>query len=255
MMKFVYLVIIVVLLTALAIIGSNRIKSVPSVSANPQPAVTPIKKTDNDVSALKIAEMKKDGDSIQVFLKNVSHKEINGLTLVFDDNSTITVDYTISGDGIFPGALKEIRIPAEAKSDLVANPVIINPFFKIVAVMFTDRTEEGDPKYILEIKDRRRGLKTQLENFLPDLDKMSDASKKVSPSTLQEIKRKILTLTVVDSNESHSFKQGLNDGKEDLLKIIDDAVNQQDQAQADFQKVQKILKEKTDKIKDRIIRL
>lgn len=255
MKKLVFWVIVVGLFAVIAIIGNSHIKSVPSVLAKLQPTATPSKKTDLEVSALEVAEMKKDGDLIEILLKNVSYKEIDGLTLLFDDSTTITVDYTISGYGITPNALKEIKIPAEAKGDLIVNSIIIRPFFKIVAVTFTNRTEEGDPKYISEIKDRRHGLKTQLEKFLPDLSKMSNASTRTLPAILQETKRKILTLPEESANESHSFKQGLNDGKEDILKIINEAMNQQDQERTDSQKVQNFLKEKTDKIMERINRL
>lgn len=255
MTKIVFLVIVVILFATLTIIGINWMKFTPPVSANPQPIVNQIKTTDLDVLALKIAEIKKDGDFIKVLLKNVSDKEINGLTLLFKDNSTITVDYTISENGIPSGESKELRIPAEAQGDSATNSVIVRPFFRIVAVLFTDRTEEGDPEYISAIKDRRRGLKSQLEKLLPDLKKISNEPETMLLSTLQETNRKISALPERDLSESPSFEQGLNDGKEDLIKIIKDAMNQQGQKQVDFERSQKSLKEKIDKIKDRINRL
>lgn len=256
MTKIAYVITGVILTTVLIVLGINWKHSEWSVSAKSQPAIEQSKSSGIKVTALKIAEMKKDGDFIRVYLRNVSDKEINGLTLSFKDNSTITIDYTISGDGILPMELKEITVPAEVQIDSTTTNYILNrPAFEIVAVVFIDQTVEGDPKYISEIKDRRRGLKTQLEKILPELNKMSYDSESMLLSTLQETKRKTLVLPERYLNESHSFKQGLNDGKEDLLKIINDAMNQQGQKQADFEKVQKSLKEKIDKIKDRINRL
>lgn len=254
MKKIVSLVIVVILFATLTIIGTNWMKFTPPVSANPQLSVNQIKTTDLDVLALKIVEMKKDGDFVRVILKNISDKEINGLTLLFKDNSTITVDYTISENGIPSGELKELRIPAEMQSGSATNSIIALPFFRIVAVVFTDRTEEGDPQYISAIKDRRRGLKSQLEKLLPDLKKIYNEPETILLSTLQETNRKISELPERDLSESPSFEQGLNDGKEDLIKIIKDAMNQQSQKQVDFGRFKKSLKEKIDEIKYRINR-
>jgi hypothetical protein len=256
MTKIAYVVIGMILITVLTVLGISRKQPAMTVSSKPQPVVEQFEPADfEEVKALKIAEMKKEGDFIKVSLKNISDKEINGLTILFKDNSTITTDFTISGDGIIPSGIKELTVPVETENDPITKYVSDQPSFKIAAVVFVDQTGEGDPQYISEIKDRRRGLKVQFEKLLPELNKLPSETETTLLPTLKKTKEKVSVLPKEDEKESTAFQQGLRDGRSDLLELIEAIENDKNQKQSDFVKLHESIIKGVDKIKARIGRL
>lgn len=256
MTKFAYFVAGVILLLVIAVAGINWMRPTVRVSADSKSIFDKTEMTDFDVKTLEIAEIKIDGDFLEVNLKNTSVKDVDGFTLLFDDKSTVTADYTMSGDVISPGGEKKLKIPRDsAKTPAAENITYDRPFFKIVAVVFTDRTDEGVPHYIAGIKNRRRGVKKQLENIIPDLDKLTTTDESVFQLKVKDIKRRIDALSVKADEESDAFQQGLIDGKEDLLKVVENIGFEQREKRADFSDFRQFLERKIDKTRARIGRL
>lgn len=117
----------------------------------------------NQTQALQVVSARKEGDNIQLRLKNISNKDINGYTLSLSDGETITQDYT-EGDFVFaPGKIEEDIIPAATSLSSGASALEQN--INILAVVFTDNSSEGGVKAAAEIKDRRRGGKETVKSY------------------------------------------------------------------------------------------
>lgn len=174
----------------------------------------------NQTQALQVVSARKEGDNIQLRLKNISNKDINGYTLSLSDGETITQDYT-EGDFVFaPGKIEEDIIPAATSLSSGASALEQN--INILAVVFTDNSSEGGVKAAAEIKDRRRGVKKQLSHILPLLKNTLSVSDINLPTALRELKSQILSLPErPESGSSRAIGFGMYDAKQDILLVIE----------------------------------
>lgn len=93
----------------------------------------------------------------------------------------------------------------------------------ILAVVFEDKTGEGDPKSIKEIEEHRLGERTQLENIIPMLIKALATSDDNPPEELDRMKALVISLPEeFPGNRSWAFKVGMHSAKEAMVREIEE---------------------------------
>jgi hypothetical protein len=169
----------------------------------------------NKTQALQVISATVVNNRLSLQLKNISGKSINGYTISLDEG-TIVTDYTISDHAIAPGEIEEKSIPLDDSPSPPQQRVSID------AAAFTDNSSEGDFNATQYIKNRRRGVKLQLQRVLPLLRNMLSVADADVTAKLKEVKKQILAFPE-DSTDmtSKAINDGLRDAKQDVLLLIE----------------------------------
>lgn len=254
-MKRIYFISLAATAILLAVFGINRLGLTSPTRATPQTVSAASAVDVDEVGAIKVGAIQRDGTAARVLVTNVSPgEEVSALMILIDDGSTIMVDYTLTDDGISPGASKELRVPTDPTSESLFASEKVTPFFKIAAVVFTNHTSEGNPQFIAEIYERRQGIKSQLEKFLASFEKMSVNTETKMRTGLQSLGESIQAQPAVNAKDSHFFRLGFREGKDDLLEFIKQ-IEQSQQRQANFQDTHAKFVEGIGKMRARLSRL
>ncbi len=159
----------IAMVITLLLAAETRFKKVSNASASslPQDRQVIVKSLARD---LQVVEFKQTGKSVNIVLKNNYNKNITAYAISSYDavNKREGVQHRM--DFIFADDLK-IRHMSPGSTRVfegdVAGPVTIR------AVVFEDKTSDGDQNFVKEIFDRRRGVKVQMERFHQYLKKMA----------------------------------------------------------------------------------
>ena len=174
----------------------------------------------NKTQAFQVVSVEQiDGDYV-LTLRNGSGKDLNGYAIGFGaPGSKVFVELTTSERVLAPGETAEERIPAanlRAGADALRQPEIT-----ILAVIFEDRTSDGDPQTIAEIEQHRLGVKMQLKRVLPLIEALLNSSNSDTQAALDRLKAQISSLSERPGGDlPRRVGTGLRSVKEDLLMEI-----------------------------------
>jgi hypothetical protein len=212
-----YLFFIAALLICLVVIGASAWSSRPGINKN-----IPAQQGDgkaigrNKAEGLKVVSVEQTESEILLLMKNDYSKSINALTISIGD-LTVNNDYVYSGKAIAPGSQYTFRIPKQpAVPGQSAQPAI-----NILAVVFDDRTGDGEDRYVSKVLNSRLGEKIQLSRILPLLQKALKSSDADLPNAVDELVYQVSTLSESSDGQLSSDTQDASRGrKEFVLKNI-----------------------------------
>ena len=165
----------------------------------------------NKTKTLEVVSVAEQDSSYLLTLRNSSTKTINGYSIGVGNTSRLDVDLTIGEKTIPPGA--------EFKESMPASKSAAPPAISILAVLFTDRTGDGDPLVITANQQRREGTKAQLKQLLTLL--RATLNSPARPE-LGALKKQIAALP--DSSEgrlSPHFNNGMSRAKQDTVSVLE----------------------------------
>jgi len=168
---------------------------------------------------LEITEVKQLGEyTLQVIVRNGFKKDI---TAVVASVGPYSVDkYTIVRREYLVAELeKDQKFSSGASDDFSFSP---KPGEEIVirAVVFADRTSEGDPRQIKEVFDKRLGMKMQLARINPHLERLSKVDSPMIRTELQRVRQIAESLPIEQEGMSEGLEYGLRDGRADILRYL-----------------------------------
>ncbi|MGA9772430.1 MAG: hypothetical protein WBV94_25580 [Blastocatellia bacterium] len=206
----------------------------------------------NRTQTLRVINAEKHEDHIKLSLRNDSQKSITAFVIssVISPRSTFAVKeelvYSAFDDSfIIAGSVfeKSYGIPGSLKSQK-------NITLDLVAVVFDDKSSEGDPQVVQGIEDERLTEKMQFARAIPLIDRMLGLSNnKIQLYLKDNLKPDIMTALNIAKgdlltklrNERPQFlsqkgaeelpepvEKGLNNGKEYFLQMIKDLENIQE---------------------------
>lgn len=177
----------------------------------------------NKVPSFQVIDNEIVGNQVNFLLKNTYKKSISSLYVTVGnekDNSGYYVELAYSDfkTEISPQDTYTLQLSFEDK--------LYTDGLTLEAVLFTDDTADGESNFIQEMKDQRRGEKTQLTRGLYLL-KSTQFSQANYLSELANIKEKVSSSPVKakDNAESEAFNSGMSFGRDRLIRYIDEIIN------------------------------
>jgi hypothetical protein len=222
-------IVIVSCLFVISLVGISAFTVKPAKA--PQNTVL---RTVNKTYAFSVIKATSDVNGFSITLKNESAKTITAFSISPAKEVTITEEF------VFAETTDVGVKPNQVFSKTYRTPNGIAPqFVEIKALIFDDGTMEGDLSAARQIEDSRLGqqiqmkravkeLRTYLEDRSPDLSQLKrnlvgtlNASDDDTLRTILELKpsRK----AVVDRQFSDSLRQGLDDGRQNVLRNMSEA--------------------------------
>lgn len=173
---------------------------------------TPIKFVQHyQTKALEISNTEVIPGAVNVTLKNVSRKSINGIQ-ISSNRGSLRIDFLDAEEPerqrILPGATFDQTFPNPTSSE----PIELD----VLAVTFDDKSSEGDATSIQGIIDSRRGLKEELKRLRPLLEAALDSPDGDSIAVLDKLKSQIEQLPS-ESNDSVWFRDGQRSARQQIL--------------------------------------
>ena len=187
----------------------------------------PMPKLMNYVSAFKVESFERVKDDFILRLRNISDKGISAYSYSFGPVNRPTnrhdTDGLIGDIVIYPDAVEEIQIPAIALVRSAKGSPRHESIINIAAVVFEDRTVEGDQKITAFITDRRLGEKIQLERIHRLLKEALNTTGGDITSKLSNLEARIAALSEEpETGQSDAVKTGLHSAKENVLYLLRD---------------------------------
>lgn len=149
-------------------------------------------RVENRTQSFQVVSTEQVGTDYVLRLKNGYGKAINGYSLGVG-SGRIDTELTTGGRFVAPGETAEARVPVSsverASKDSPSQPPIT-----ILAVMFEDKTSDGNPAAVAVLEHRRMGMKLQLERIIPLLHAALNSAEPVTPETLAKLKSRISSL-------------------------------------------------------------
>lgn len=180
-------------------------------------------------------EVARDGRHVRLTLRNNHSKTITAFTLG-EDRRHSTIDL-IDTDKVFaPGAerVEEYDLPQTQE------PIII-----IQAVVFDDKSAEGNPEFIKKITESRLGEKTQLNLIIPLLESILNAPDAQLGRALETNQSRILQLHDMPESGSLEFRYALKNAKRLVLHHLEELKQTlQDEGTERFRQYLLMLKER-----------
>ena len=209
-------------------------------TTKPQTVMPTVVNATKSLEVLKVAQA--DGAYV-LSLKNNYDKAINGFSVGTSPSSRHDVDYTIGDRVLLPGNVAEEEVPIGSSEDS-ARPKSVY----VLAALFTDGTSDGDPKVVAENRQRRFGVKLQLQRISRLMESLLISSDSNEPSSLGKLKSQISSLPEEPEAGQLGFvRSGLRSGKQTVLSRIEQF--EQDNAQKKLSPFQvlTLVKDKVDK--------
>ncbi|HKS26308.1 MAG TPA: hypothetical protein VJS44_00750 [Pyrinomonadaceae bacterium] len=175
----------------------------------------------NKTQAFQVLNLKLNlgGDAYILTLQNGYSKNINGYSIGVGA-SKLDVELTNGERVIAPGDTTQETIPVSNLRSASDPNQPLNSI-SILAVMFDDATSDGDYKAITSLKQRRAGVKLQLQRINAILESTLASSGDITPDTLNKIESQISELSVeAPAGQSPIIKSGLKSAKEDLISEL-----------------------------------
>ena len=175
----------------------------------------------NKTVAFQVEHAEIIGDRLNLSLRNVSEKTINGYALAFN-RTLIQTDFTLGTFTIAPGQIEERSFPS--------NPDELSPEFEVQAVVFTDRSFNGSVAAANSILDRRDGMRHQLQAVQKLLDKALETSDNQFPATVGQLASQLASLPEEGGPgaRGRALRFGLRDAKADVKKMLRSVIEEPD---------------------------
>jgi hypothetical protein len=202
------------------IIGSIMLSvslSVLSSGGRPQQARDSLPLVKSNTGSLQFINTEKAEFGFLTRIRNNSKKSITAYAVSLCDTPLFSTDYSIGDNSIGTGQTFEITVSSQAVSNNCGDTA--QPIRTILAVVYDDRTTEGDFGWAKGILDNRRGERIQLKRInrlLTQAGRWADADK---PAGIERLKSEIASLPV-DEGEPSSVRGGLASAKDRILYMI-----------------------------------
>lgn len=170
---------------------------------------TPIQ-LQNRTTAFDVAKAEVNNGRVRLTLKNNYNKTIAAYAISTGGGSHNLRELG-SEELITPGSTRyhELRVRSEAN-------------ITILAVVFEDRTSDGDPTAAKEINDYRLGKKIQYDRIVPILNRVLSARENEMQLALSEAQSGVQALSSGSAKKPHFIIAGLRDAKEAILMDIEE---------------------------------
>jgi hypothetical protein len=196
-------------------------------------------KLSNMTSAFEVVNVEPNGRRVRLTLKNNYNKTITAYAISAGDHS----------HNLHELPDEEVMTPGSTRDQVVSLPPEQKNHITVLAVVFNDRTGDGDGSVVKEINDYRLGKKTQYGHIVPLLNKLLAASDNEFETALQEAKVAIDGLPSGSEQElSHFVIAGLRDAKASILLDLED-LNQVRRSAGNG-----VVVERMTRIRDRLVR-
>ncbi|MEK6279599.1 MAG: hypothetical protein AABN95_04525 [Acidobacteriota bacterium] len=163
----------------------------------------------NQTTAFQVVGADVVNNVLNLTLRNVSEKTINGYSLALN-GGFIRTDFTIGVSAIAPGQIEERSFPYDSSQ---------TPEMEIQAVVFADRSFNGSIVAAYSILHRRDGLKVQLQAIDLLLKAALESSDAKLPANLDSLLSEVDALPE-GRHETRAFRTGLHDAKSDLKMML-----------------------------------
>jgi hypothetical protein len=152
-------------------------------------------------------------DLVNLTFKNSYDKSVRGFYLTVDsDGYFADLTYSEIKTEILPGETYSFQMPVQ--EFIYSNELIVQ------AVIFTNNSSDGDPSFVKEMQDQKRGEETQFRRGLQIL-KSFKFSENDYLTDLENLRKEIESLPIKDNNKYTVFESGLSFGKDILLNYFD----------------------------------
>ena len=174
-------------------------------------------KSNSKTSAVEVEKIEVLNERIaKVTLKNASAKNIDGIKLSSNKGS-VEIDFLPSWEAdsqrLLPGATYAALFPLTGPLD---------PFEVTVdAVMFDDKSGDGDAERVKEFIHNRRGYNKELKRLKPLLDAALAGPDADSPGILEKLRSQINAVPENEENDSGAFRRGQHSAREDFVTDIE----------------------------------
>jgi len=160
---------------------------------------------------------------IQLSLRNGYHRRITAYGI--SANKLITIIdflYSVGEDqpGIAPDAVhtRPVCVPKANDPNIAAKE---GREILVQAVVFDDGTGDGDPEFIADILNSRRGSKIQLARIIDVVKRVLTSGTTIDDTALEALKSEVSSLTT-DSQVSLAESDSLRGQKQASLSLLDD---------------------------------
>lgn len=167
-------------------------------------------KLSNKTNAFEVAKVEISSGRVRLTLKNNYNKTIAAYAISAGAN-THNLRELASEDLLTPGSTRKHDLQLPSEGDIT-----------VLAVVFEDRTSDGDATAAKEINDYRLGKKTQNDRIIPLLEKVLAARDEEMQSALVKAQAAIYTLSTDSVEKSHFIIAGLSDAKEAILMDLEE---------------------------------
>lgn len=188
-------------------------------------------KLSNRTSGFEAVNVETKSGRVRLTLKNNYNKTITAYAISTGEN-THSLHELESKEFLTPGSTRnqDVRLPSEGN-------------ITVLAVVFGDKTSDGDATAVKEINDYRLGKKTQYDRIVPLLNKILAALDNEMLSALEKAEAKIYRFSTDSPEKSHFIIAGLSDAKESILMDLKELKQQLGQS------------EDTSIVRERIVRI
>lgn len=185
----------------------------------------------NKTNSFEVVQIKTENDGVELALKNGYTKNITAYAISVN-RLLSQVDFLYSEReedqrGIAPGFVYTTNagIDRSSNRDVAAQEGID---IRVLAVVFDDRTGDGDPKSVAEILEMREGSKKQLARIIGVVNEVLNSTATVDDGTIDQLISQISSLPT-ESVGSIAKSTGLRGEKDGALQRLDSLANSKSQ--------------------------
>ncbi|HKY41939.1 MAG TPA: hypothetical protein VJM50_02510 [Pyrinomonadaceae bacterium] len=181
----------------------------------------------NQTTAFHVENAEIIGDRLNLSLRNVSEKTINGFRLTFN-RTLLQTDFSLGRFSIAPGQIEERSYPCD--------PDELSQELEIEVVVFTDRSFDGSITAANAILDRRDGMRTQLQAVQKLLDSALETSDDQFPATVGQLASQLASLPEEGGPgaKGRALRFGLRDAKADVKNMLRSVIEEPDHRNLDL---------------------
>lgn len=177
--------------------------------------VLPVVKS--QTKSLEFIDTEKTDFGFTIRMRNISSKSITAYTVSLCDTPLFAEDFSIGDRSVEPGTALEINISSANVTHQCG--AASEPTLTILAVVFGDRSTEGEFLWAKGILDDRRGQKIQLKRINRLLAKAAASPAADGPGGIETLKSDIAALPI-DEAEAPAVRGGFATAKQRTLAII-----------------------------------
>jgi len=216
------LIAVIVFVLAGVVFNGASVRSSKKVSSQQEDSKPKLR---NFVSAFKVESFERVKDHFILGLRNISSKGISAYSYslgpVNHPTNRDDIDGLIGDTVIAPNEVKEIQIPVIALIHSAEVAPNHEASINIIAVVFEDRTVEGDRKVTASITDIRLGEKIQFKRIHPLLKETLNTAGDDITSKIGDLEARIAALSEEpEPGQSDAVKTGLHSAKEGVLHLL-----------------------------------
>jgi hypothetical protein len=147
----------------------------------------------NRTHALEVVKIESKENTLHLSLKNNYNKAITAYAISPGDYY-VSTELIGTDEVIPPGAMRIAKYNLPDTVDSSSNPQNQQIAITILAVVFDDKTGDGDPKMLRMIRDARKGEREEIIRFLPILESLLNAEDNLLAQVIESGKDSIRQL-------------------------------------------------------------